>query len=66
VPDGMLRAGTAVGKSPHTSPTGHAHIVLITESCFVFHCIVVLAVRWHCSGRPNCELWPRLVTVQWS
>ena len=24
----MLRAGTAVGKSPHTSPTGHAHIVL--------------------------------------
>ena len=29
--DGMLRAGTAVGKSPHTSPTGHAHIVLNTR-----------------------------------
>jgi len=37
-----------------------------TEGCFVFHYIVVLAVRWNCGGRPNCELWPRLVTVQWS
>jgi len=34
--------------------------------CFIVGPIVVLAVRWHCGGCPNCELWPRLVTVQWS
>ena len=32
----------------------------------MFHCTVVLAVWWYCGGRPNCELWPRLVTLQWS
>jgi len=37
---------------------------LITESCSVLHCTAVLAVRWYCGRR--CELWPRLVTVQWS
>jgi len=44
VPDGMLRAGTAVGKSPHTSPTGHAHIVLIA----VRHCCWCLISHAYC------------------
>jgi len=26
--------------------------------CFIVGPIVVLAVRWHCGGCPNCELWP--------
>ena len=40
-------------------------VLAITESCFVFHCTVVITVWWYCGGRPNRELWPRLVTVQW-
>jgi len=41
-------------------------VFCISWSRFVFHCTVVLAVWWYWDGRPNRELWPRLVAVQWS
>ena len=30
----------------------------------MLYCTIVLAVRWYCGGRPNCELWQRLITLQ--
>ena len=34
--------------------------------CVALYGTVVLAVRWYCGGRPNCNLWLRLFTLQWS